>query len=106
ALGELERDLRDAAADPPLDPLRAERDLVGAFTLPPLLGAVRVADGHAHDRDRGVHTAVRNHAWNAAAGADDHAPADLLAQDPVRRADVVRALGRDRRGLETEPMLP
>ena len=31
--------------------------------------------------------------------------ADLLAQDPVRRADVVDAFGRDRRRLQTEPVL-
>ena len=36
------------------------------------------------------------------AGADDHLAVDLLAQDAVRRADVVVALGRDRRGLDPE----
>ena len=36
------------------------------------------------------------------AGADDHLAVDLLAQDPVRGADVVLALGRDRRGLQPE----
>jgi hypothetical protein len=33
------------------------------------------------------------------------APPDLLAQDPVGAADVAGALGRDRRGLEAEPVL-
>ena len=37
---------------------------------------------------------------NAAAGADDDLAVDLLAQDAVRGADVVAALGRDRRRLE------
>ena len=92
ALGELERELRDAAADAALDALRAERRLVGALALAPLLRPVRVADGHAHDRDRRVHSAVRDHARDPPSGPDDHAAADLLAQDPVRRADVVDAL--------------
>ena len=47
-----ERELRDRAADAPLDPLRAECDLVVAVSLAPLLGAVRVAHGHADDGDR------------------------------------------------------
>ena len=89
-LGLPERELRDRVADAPLDALRAERDLVVALALAPLLGAVRVADRHAHDRDRRVHAAERDDAGNAAARAHDHLAADLLAQDPVRRADVVR----------------
>ena len=46
-----------------------------------------------------------DHARDAPAGADDHLAVDLLAQDPVGRADVVLALGRDGRGLEPEPGL-
>ena len=42
----------------------------------------------------------RRHAGDPAAGADDHLAVDVLAQDPVGRADVVGALGRDRRGLQ------
>ena len=80
-------------------------DFVGAFALAPLLRAVRVPDGHANDRDRRVHAAVRNHPRNAPPGADDHPPADLLAQDPVRRAHVVRSLGRHRRRLQPEAVL-
>ena len=49
--------------------------------------------------------AERDDAGDPAPGADDHLAADLLAQDPVRRADVVAALGRDRRRLEAEPVL-
>ena len=88
ALGLAERELGDRVADAALDPLRAERDLVVALALAPFLRAVRVADGHAHDRDRRVHAAERDDARNAPPGPDDHLAADLLAQDPVRRADV------------------
>ena len=63
-----------------------------AFALAPLLRAVGVADRHADDRDRRVHAAERDDARDAPAGADDHAAADLLAQDAVRRADVVAPL--------------
>ena len=49
---------------------------------------------HAGDRP--------DHARDPPAGADDHLAVDLLAQDPVRGADVVLALGRDRRRLEPE----
>ena len=45
------------------------------------------------------------HAGDAAAGADDHLAADLLAEDPVRRADVTATLGRDRRCLQAEACL-
>src|SRR5207244_2927537 len=96
---------RDRAADAPLDPLGAERDLVVPLALAPLLRPVRVADRHAHDGDRGMDAAERDHAWNAAPCAHDHAAADLLAQDPVRRADVVPALRRDRRRLQAEATL-
>src|SRR5947208_1656020 len=76
-----ERELSDRAADAALDPLGAERDLVVTLSFAPLLRAVRVADGHAHDRDRRVHAPERNHPRNSAAGADDHAAPDFLAQD-------------------------
>ena len=104
-LGLPERELGDRAADPPLDPLGAERDLVLALALAPLLRAVGVADRHPDDRDRRVDAAERDDAGNAPAGADDHLAADLLAQDPVRRADVAARLGRDRRRLQAEPVL-
>ena len=45
----------------------------------------------------------RGDARDPAAGADDHLAVDRLAQDPVRAADVVGALGRDRRRLDPEP---
>ena len=89
ALRLAERELGDRVADPPLDPLGPEGDLVVAFALAPLLRPVRVADRHAHDRDRGVHAAERDDAGDPAAGADDHLAADLLAEDAVGRADVV-----------------
>ena len=62
ALGEPERELGDRLADPPLDPLGAERSLVIAVALAPLLRAVGVADGHPHDRDRRVNAAERHDA--------------------------------------------
>src|SRR5438874_472926 len=96
ALGLEERELGDRVADAALDPLRPERHLVVTFALAPLLRAVRVADGHAHDRDRRVDASQRRNSWDAAAGADDDLAADLLAEDPVRRADVAATLGRDR----------
>ena len=105
ARGLPERELGDGVADAPLDALGAERDLVVALALAPLGRAVRVADRHAHDRDRREDAADRHDARDPAARADDHLAADLLAEDPVRRADVVAALGRDRRRLEAEPVL-
>src|SRR4051812_17567430 len=84
ALRLAERELGDGAADPALDPLGAERDLVVALALAPLLRPVGVSDGHADDRDRRVHAPERDDAGDAAPGADDHLAADLLAQDPVR----------------------
>src|SRR5205807_7363018 len=104
-LGLRDRELRARVADAPLDLLRAERALVVARPLTPFLRAVRVADRHADDRDRRVRPAERHDARNPPAGPDDHAPADLLAEDAVGRADVVRALGRHRRGLQSEPVL-
>ena len=65
-----------------------------------LLGAVGVLDRHPHDRDRVVDAGHRRHARDPAPGADDHLAVDLLAQDLVRAADVVGALGRDRRRLD------
>ena len=44
----------------------------------------------------------RRDARDPAAGADDDLAVDALAQDPVGRADVVLALGRDRRRLDAE----
>jgi hypothetical protein len=65
--------------------------------------AVRVADGHAHDADRVGDAAERwGHARDAPAGPDDDLAVDPLAQQPVGRADVVLALGRDGRGLDAE----
>jgi hypothetical protein len=106
ALGELERELGDGAADRPLDPLGAERGFVVALALAPLLGAVGVPDRHPHDRDRRVDAAERRHARDPPAGADDHPASDLLAEKPVRRADVVRALGCDGGRLQTEAGVP
>ena len=68
----------------PLDALGAVGGLVLALALAPLLGAVGVADRHADDGDREVGAADRHDAGDAAAGADDHVAADLLAQDAVR----------------------
>ena len=89
-------------ADAARDALGAEGDLVAVLLLAPLLGAVGVADGHAHDGDRVVDAGHRGHAGDAAPGADDHLAVDRLAQDAVGAADVVRALGRDRGRLEAE----
>ena len=100
-----ERKLRDRTADAALDPLRAERDLVVTLAFAPLLRPVSVADRHPHDRDRRVNAAERRNAGNASPGADDHLAADLLAENPVRRADVVSALRSDRRRLQAEPVL-
>src|SRR5262249_17414993 len=100
-----EGELGDGVADAALDPLRSERDLVVALALTPLLCAVGVADGHAHDRDRSVDAAERCDARNAAAGADDHLAADLLPKDAVRRADIAATLRCDGRRLEPEAVL-
>ena len=104
-LGLTERELRDGVADPTLDPLRPESDLVIALALPPLLRAVRVPDGHAHHRDRRMHAAERHHSGNPAPGSDDDLATDLLAQDAVRGAHVARPLGSDRRRLQAEAVL-
>ena len=99
-----EGELGHGAADGPLDPLGAERNLVLPFALTPFLCSIGLSDGHPHHRDRGVHAAERDDAGNAAPGADDDLPADLLAEDQVRRADVSAPLGRDGRGLQAEPV--
>ncbi len=49
--------------------------------------------------------AERHDAGDAPAGANDHLAADLLADEPVRRADVVLALRRDRRRLQAQAVL-
>ena len=49
--------------------------------------------------------AERDDTGDPAPGPHDHLAADLLAQDPVRRADVVTALGRHRRRLQPEAVL-
>src|SRR3954453_4775562 len=92
SLGLAERELRDGVADAALDPLGAERDFVVTLALSPLLRAVRIADGHPHDRDRRVHAAERRGPRDAAAGTDDPLAADLLAEDAIRGADVVAPL--------------
>src|SRR5438445_2815719 len=104
-LGLQERELGDGMADAALDPLGAERDLVVALALAPLLGAVGVSDGHADDRDRRMHAAEWRDARYPPARADDHFPADLLAEDAIRRTHVPASLGCDRRGLQPEPVL-
>src|SRR5262249_52214845 len=100
-----ERELRDGAADAALDALRSERDFVVALTFAPLLRAVGIADGHADDRDRRVNASEPGDTGDPSPGADDHAAADLLSKDAVRRPDIGSAFGRDRRGLQRKPVL-
>jgi len=76
-------ELGDGTADASLDALGAERDLVVALALAPLGRPVRIADGHADDRDRCVHAADRRDAGDAPSRAHDHLAADLLAEDAV-----------------------
>ena len=92
-------------ADAALDALGAQRDLVLALSFAPFLRAIGIADRHADDRDGRVDAADRRHARNAPSRADDDLAADLLAEDPVRRADVAGAFGRDGRRLQAEPGL-
>ena len=103
--GGAEAVLGHRAADAARDPLGAERDLVAVLLLAALLGAVRVADRHANDGDRVVDAGHRRHARYAPPGPDDHLAVDGLAQQPVRAAHVVLALGRDRGRLEAEARL-
>ena len=105
ACGLTERELGDGAADAAFDALGAEGDLVVSLALAPLLRAVRVADRHAHDRDRRVDAGHGNDARDATPRAHDHLAADLLPQDPVRRADVVAPFGGHRGALQAEPVL-
>ena len=105
SLGLTERELGHGAADASLDPLGAKRDLGVALSLAPLLGAVGVADCHANDGDRSVDTAERHHARDPAARANDHLAADLLAEDAVRRADVVLSLRGDGGRFQAQPVL-
>src|SRR5205814_2254628 len=104
-LGVAERELRYRPADAALDALRPERDLVVRLALPPFPRPVGVADSHSHDRDRRMRARERDDTRNPPAGAEDHLRAHLLAEDPVRRADV-STLGRDRRGLQSEAVFP
>ncbi len=100
-----ERELGDRGAIPAHDPLGAKRHLVGALALAPLLGAVRVANGHPADRDGVVDARHGRHAGNPPAGPHDHLAADRLAQDAVRAADIVGAFRGDRRRLEAQSSL-
>ena len=102
ALGLAERVLGDRAAVRAADRLGAVGELVVAVGLARLLGPVGVADRHPADRDRVVDAGDRGDAGDPPAGADDHLAADRLADDPVRAADVVGALGGDRRRLDPE----
>ena len=53
--------LGDAPADFALDAFGAVCHLFAAFGFAPLLGAVRIAHGHAHHRDRGMDAGHRAH---------------------------------------------
>ena len=102
-LGHPERVLGHRVTGGARDLLRQVGDLVAALALAPLLGAVGVVDRHPHHGDRVVDARDGpDHARDPPAGADDHLAVDLLAEDPVRRADVVLALGRDGRRLQPE----
>ena len=98
-----ERELGNGAADAALDPLGPIGDFVLALALAPFLRAVGVTHGHAHHADRVIGASDRYDTGNSPAGADDHVPADLLAQDPVRAADVVFPLRSDGGRLQSEP---
>ena len=49
-----------------------------------------------------MHATERNHTRDPATGPHDHLSADLLAKDPVRRADIAGCLGSHGRRLEPE----
>ena len=93
----------DDPADAALDALGAKGDLVVALAFAPLISAVGVADGHAHDRDRRVDSGDGTNAGQAPPGAHDDLAVDFAPQDGVGRTDVAFVLGGDRRGLESEP---
>lgn len=97
--------LGHAAADPPRDPLGTQRHLLdrAGRTLAPLTSAVGIADRHPHDRDREMHASERRDPRDTPPCANDHRTTDLLAQDAIRRAHVIGALRRDRRGLQAKP---
>ena len=105
ALGMAKGELGDRVADAPLDAL-------GAGRRPPLRPRPRATPWRRRRRrppcarPRWVEgSADRHDAWDAASRADDHVAADLLPEDAVGAADVVLALGGDRRGLQPEAML-
>ncbi len=52
-----------------------------------------------------MHAADGKHAGNPPAGAHDHLAADVLAENAVRRTDVVSPFWGDRGGLQAEPVV-
>ena len=95
----------ETATDGALDALGAKCCFCVAFPFAPLLRPVRVADRHAHDRYRRMRAADGSNAGDPPAGANDHLPADLLAENPVGRADVTGDFGCGRRGLQSQSCL-
>ena len=94
------------------DPAGAAADLLGAVgplvevvALAPLPGPVRIVDRHPDHGDRRVHAGERPYARDAATGADDDPPIDLLTQDRVGAPDVAGPFGGDggRLDAKTEP---
>ena len=53
-----------------------------------------------------MHAAERHYSGDPPAGPDDHLSPDLLAENPVRRADVAKPLRRNRRRLQPQAVLP
>jgi hypothetical protein len=49
-----------------------------------------------------MHASHRAHTRDAPSGAQDHGPVDLLSQDGVWAAHIIRFRRSDRRGLHTE----
>ena len=105
--GSAERVLGDRTAGVPRDSLHPVGDLLGGprVALPSLGRTVCVVNRHPHDRDGVVNAGHRRHPWQATAGPDDHLAVQLLAQDPVRGANVVGILGGDGRGLQPKTRL-
>src|SRR5579875_350550 len=99
-----ERMLGNRPTDATRDPLGALSALlrISLRTLAPFAGSIGITHRHPHDRDREVSAGERRDARDVTAGADDHRAAYLLAQNPVRRANVLSALRRDRRRLERQ----